>query len=40
MTAQSLIEIKEADIRKHYAQAYQLLSGFDYAPRFGKAEKG
>ena len=38
MTAQSLIEIKEADIRKHYAQAYQLLSGFDYAPRFGKAD--
>ncbi len=37
MTAQSLIEIKESEIRKHYAQAYQLLSGFDYAPRFGTA---
>ena len=40
MTAQSLIEIKESDIRKHYAQAYQLLSGFDYAPRFGKPVEG
>ena len=36
MTVQSLIEIKESDIRKHYAQAYQLLSGFDYAPRVRK----
>ena len=36
MTASSLMEIKEADIQKHYPQAFQLLSGFDYAPRIGK----
>ena len=36
MTASSLMEIKEADIQKHYPQAFQLLSGFDYAPRIGR----
>ncbi len=32
----NLMEIKEADIRKHYAEAYQLLTGFEYAPRIAK----
>ncbi|MCG8593914.1 MAG: AAA family ATPase [Kiloniellales bacterium] len=37
MTATALMEIKEAEIRKHYPQTYQLLAGFDYAPRIGRA---
>jgi energy-coupling factor transporter ATP-binding protein EcfA2 len=36
-TARNSMEIKEAEIRKHYAEAFQLLSGFDHAPRFAKA---
>ena len=39
MTATALMEIKEAEIRKHYPQTYQLLSGFDYAPRIGRASE-
>ncbi len=37
MTGQSLMEITESDIQKHYPQAYQLLNSFDYAPRIGHA---
>ena len=39
MTATALMEIKEAEIRKHYPQTYQLLAGFDYAPRIGRASE-
>ncbi len=30
------MEIKEEDVRKHYAEAHLLLNGFDYAPRIAK----
>ncbi|MEC9347478.1 MAG: ATP-binding protein [Pseudomonadota bacterium] len=36
-TTSDLIEIPEADIRKHYAAATGLLAGFDHAPRIGKS---
>ena len=35
-TAKTLMEIREDDIRKHYPQAFQLLSGFDHAPRIAE----
>ena len=34
------MEIKEAEIRKHYPEAFQLLSHFDYAPRLAKPGPG
>ena len=30
------MELREADIRKHYPAALALLQGFDHAPRIGK----
>lgn len=32
-TGKTLMEIREDDIRRHYVQAYQLLTGFDHSPR-------
>jgi len=32
------MELREEDIRKHYAAALAMLTGFDHAPRIGKAE--
>ena len=32
----SLQQVKEDDITVHYSAAYELLKGFDYAPRFAK----
>jgi len=31
------MELREEDIRSHYAAALDLLDGFDHAPRIGKA---
>ena len=36
-TARNSMEIKEAEIRKHYTEAFQILSGFEHAPRIAKA---
>jgi hypothetical protein len=35
-TAKNQMEIREADIQGHYAQAYQRLSNLDHAPRIAK----
>lgn len=37
MDAKSEMELPEAEIRGHYPQALNLLTGFDHAPRLGKA---
>ncbi|AUH32483.1 AAA family ATPase [Paracoccus tegillarcae] len=37
MEARNEMELPEAEIRAHYSQALSLLSGFDHAPRLGKA---
>ncbi|AUH65838.1 AAA family ATPase [Paracoccus zhejiangensis] len=37
MDAKSEMELPEAEIRGHYPQALSLLTGFDHAPRLGKA---
>ncbi|TWI36806.1 AAA family ATPase [Paracoccus sulfuroxidans] len=37
MEARNEMELREQDIRAHYPQALGLLSGFDHAPRLGKA---
>ena len=37
MDVRNEMELPEAEIRAHYAQALSLLSGFDHAPRLGKA---
>jgi energy-coupling factor transporter ATP-binding protein EcfA2 len=34
--AKNLMEIKESAIREHYAEAYQLMTGFEHAPRIAK----
>ena len=33
---QALMEIREDDIRAHYGAAYQLLAGFEHAPRIAR----
>ncbi|MFV0411087.1 MAG: ATP-binding protein [Paracoccus sp. (in: a-proteobacteria)] len=37
MDARNEMELPEAEIRAHYPQALSLLTGFDHAPRLGKA---
>ncbi len=40
MDVRNEMELPEAEIRAHYPQALSLLSGFDHAPRLGKAVAG
>ncbi len=35
-TSKNLMELREQDIRAHYKTAFQLLEGFDHAPRIAK----